>query len=89
MARPNQIAEWMASKVRTTRELHQEDVVYEIEWTFGDEFVYLNKNGNLAISKEVLKEFKKLTDGTVVWEKSDRLWRPRLPHEDPSKRQAE
>jgi hypothetical protein len=34
--------------------------------------VYENENGNLAINRQVLKEFRKLTEKTVVWERGVR-----------------
>jgi hypothetical protein len=43
---------------------------------------YMNANGNPAISKQVLKEFRALTDGTLVWERGERAWRPAKPHEE-------
>ncbi|EPL0635741.1 DUF6953 family protein [Acinetobacter baumannii] len=42
---------------------------------FGDDFVSENENGNLTISKVVLKEFRKLTEGEVVWMRSEKAWR--------------
>ena len=47
----------------------------KIEQTCGEEHVYTNKNGNFAISKDVLKEFRKLTEGKVKWERGERAWR--------------
>jgi hypothetical protein len=46
--------------------MYQETVVYEILDRFGEEFVYDNENGNLAIARPVLKEFRKLTEDSVV-----------------------
>ncbi|HFF4591027.1 TPA: DUF6953 family protein, partial [Acinetobacter baumannii] len=47
----------------------------EIQEIFGDDFVSENENGNLTISKVVLKEFRKLTEGEVVWMRSEKAWR--------------
>lgn len=42
---------------------------------FGEEYVYENENGNLAISRKVLNEFKKLKDvNGIEWDRSDRCW---------------
>ena len=36
---------------------------------------YVNENGNLAISKKVLNEFKKLKDvNGIEWDRSDKSW---------------
>ncbi|GAA5207582.1 DUF6953 family protein [Streptomyces thinghirensis] len=37
---------------------------------FDEGLTYVNDNGNLAISKEVLAAFRKLSEGTVVWERA-------------------
>src|SRR5262245_34904677 len=37
---------------------------------FGDEFVYNNQNGNLAIRQIVLGKFRKLTKGKADWSRS-------------------
>jgi hypothetical protein len=42
--------------------------------TFGDEWSYINGNGNYAISKAVLKEFNALKDRLVYWDRSTQSW---------------
>jgi hypothetical protein len=37
-----------------------------IEERFGDEFSYINDNGNLAIDKRATRAFRKLNDETVA-----------------------
>jgi len=76
------VANWMLDKIIKKRELYQNDVVYQIEEKFGSRFVYENRNGNLAINREVLKEFRKLTEKTVVWSRIEFCWRIRSA-EDP------
>lgn len=78
----------MAEELRRVRYLYQETVVYDIQSRFGDEFVYINENGNLAISREILQEFRKLTEDTVVWERGERYWRFRESYDSPGRRQA-
>ena len=68
--------------------LHQDAVVFEIQDRFGEAFVYENDNGNLAIGRAVLTEFRKLTEETVVWERGERVWRRREKHDPLGKRQA-
>jgi hypothetical protein len=74
---PADVAEWMVEQLKEEDPLYQEVVVYEIQERFGDEFVYENENGNLAISRKVLSEFRKRTERNVVWERGERLWRKR------------
>jgi len=71
------VAHWMLNQINKKRELYQNEVVYQIEDKFGPQFVYENQAGNLAISREVLKEFRKLTEETVVWYRSELCWRIR------------
>ena len=80
-----QVAAYMAQQLEKGTELYQEDVVYEIERKFGSEFVYINENGNPAIDRKVLKEFRKLTPN-AVWERGIRLWRKRESYDDRSSR---
>jgi hypothetical protein len=87
MATTNEVAKWMLQKLEKREEIAQEDIVYEIERTFGGEFVYDNDNGNPAISKKVLSAFNKLTKDTVVWESGARIWRKRTPTDAPGRQQ--
>ena len=85
---PKDVADWMHKEIRKRGLLHQCDVVYEIRDVFGEEFTYLNLNGNLAIDRRVLGEFRKLTEDTIVWDRSECFWRGRTKH-DGSRRQQE
>lgn len=81
------VAEWVLDELNRKRELYQEDAVYEIESKFGKQFTYDNENGNLAIDRAVLKEFRDLTGDDVVWERGERLWRKREKHDEPGRQQ--
>jgi hypothetical protein len=84
---PRQVAEWMVKELKKSDYfLYQEQVVHGIADTFGDEFVYTNRNGNLGISRDVLKEFRKLTQDTVVWERGQRVWRKREDYDSPGRK---
>jgi hypothetical protein len=71
-----------------SKELDQQDAVNMIRKEFGEEFLYENANGNVAIDNRVLAEFRKLTKDTVVWEKSG-YWRKRTPRDPVGKRQSD
>jgi len=86
---PHDVAEWMVEEVRRKGELHQEDAAWHIKNHFGENFVYINTNGNLAIDKKVLTEFRKLTEKDIVWVRGDRYWRLRASYDDPEKRSVE
>ena len=79
----------MLRALEERQSLYQENVVYEIATEFGEEFTYLNANGNLAIDKKVLREFRKLTEATVVWERGERMWRKRIESDPPGSRQVD
>jgi hypothetical protein len=81
------VAEWMLKQLEEKGEIYQEDIVWEIQAKFGDEFVYENENFNLAISPKVLKEFRKITADSVVWSRRERMWRKRDASDDPGRQQ--
>ena len=82
------VATFMVERLKADTYLHQETVVYEIQEKFGDDFVHINQNGNMAIEKDVLAEFRKLTGDDVVWERGERLWRKREAHDERGRRQS-
>ena len=69
------IAKWMLDELKKNGELYQADAAEHIESTFGRQYIYDNDNGNPAIDKKVLREFRKLTEGIVVWNRYDKYWR--------------
>jgi hypothetical protein len=78
MASPAEVAAWMVSQLEGKRGLYQARAVRKIRDKFGEMHVYLNANGNLAISKDVLKQFRCLTGGTVRWQRTDHCWLKRI-----------
>jgi hypothetical protein len=80
------VAEWMLQEV-IFRELDQDYAAHNIQRIFGGEFVYENANGNWAINRNVLKEFRKITGDTVVWERNSRRWRKRGTYDKPGRQQ--
>lgn len=83
------VAQWMFQSVQSDGYLFQDSAVYEINSQFGDQFTYTNPNGNLAIGKDVLKEFKKISDGKVVWQRGDKSWRTVFEDETYESRQVD
>ena len=69
------IAEWMLGEFEKKGELFQVDAVMIIEKNFGAKFIGSNDNGNQSISPKVLSEFRKLTEGSVVWSRSEFCWK--------------
>ena len=88
MATPSDVAKWMLEELNRRQDcLYQEQVVHDIESKFGDGFTYTNEDGNQAIERLVLKEFRSLTGDDVVWERSDKLWRKREDHDEAGRSQ--
>jgi hypothetical protein len=83
------VVDWMVDVLATEKVLHQDVAAAEIEQRFGVPFVYFNDNGNLAIARDVLKEFRRSTEPDVVWDRSERAWRFREKYDPKTGRQAD
>ncbi len=88
MSKHEEIANWMISQFKGNY-LYQEDIVWALSKQFGDDATYNNDNGNLAIDKKVLREFRKLTEGKVVWERGEKGWRKLSSNETYTGRQQD
>jgi hypothetical protein len=84
---PDAVARWMLAQVEAEGSLYQEEAVSDIEKLFGEVFTYENDNGNLAISRAVLKAFRKISEDDVVWEQGERMWRKRESYDEPGRQQ--
>ncbi|UPK65312.1 hypothetical protein MYP14_08350 [Rhodococcus pyridinivorans] len=73
------IAKYMIERIQEDRIWYQQEAVQEIEERFGSEWIYINDNGNPAISQKVTAKFRKLHGGTIGWERRERAW---YVHED-------
>lgn len=82
------VAKWMQQQVETHGMLFQESAVYHISRHFGTQFSEVNPNGNPAIAKIVLREFRRPNEKTVVWVWQERYWRERQPGDPPRRRVA-
>lgn len=69
-----EIARWMVEQVERRGVLYQDDAVEGIVSTFGHEWTYENENGNPAINRGVLTEFRKIKPERVEWDNSDKSW---------------
>ncbi len=83
---PADIAQWMLKEFEQSERLVQCLAAYQIRDMFGEEYVYQNENHNWAIKKEILEEFRNLTRDSVVWSRSEQLWRKRREYDPPGKR---
>lgn len=78
----------MVESINQSHILDQRVIAAQIYSKFGSEFVYTNRNGNLAINSQVLRRFRKLTEDSVVWDPQQRFWRKRRAHDPEGKRQT-
>ena len=65
--------------------LDQQRAATDIVDTFGTGFTYVTDSGNLAIEQTVLHQFRRLTEDVVVWSRSERYWRRRVPGDAPGR----
>jgi hypothetical protein len=84
---PDDVARWMRDELDRTGSLLQADAAAGIEREFGPSFIYVNENGNPAIDKRVLREFRELTGDNIIWDRWEYKWRHRQPGDAPSRRQ--
>lgn len=84
---PQEAAQWMLDELNKRKVLDQENAAWQL--TKNDKsLTYQNDNGNLAVAKNVLVEFNKLTKGDdVVWSRSERQWRFRKKYDRPGRMQ--
>ena len=65
--------------------LYQDDVVDMLVKSNCETLLRENSDGNLVLSRNLLNEFRKLTEKSVVWVKPDRYWRFRVREDEPSR----
>jgi hypothetical protein len=69
-----EIAQWPYGKIISEGAVYQLEAVHEIAEKFGEEYTYYNDNGNLAINKKVTKEFRKINQGEIEWDREEYRW---------------
>jgi hypothetical protein len=79
MSTPQAIAQWMLTQVPVSGFLSQSRVARVIRTTWGEDFVYKNKNRNWAIRPDILEAFRAITEGQLMWSRSRQAWRRRRP----------
>ncbi|MDQ0089379.1 hypothetical protein J2T12_002791 [Paenibacillus anaericanus] len=70
----NDVAEWMVNEIKFKGILSQSDAIAYVKSHFGDEFVFVNEQGNSSLSKEVKKAFRKLHAGKIAWDRDGFFW---------------
>ncbi|GAA1053948.1 DUF6953 family protein [Dietzia natronolimnaea] len=79
MAKATEIALWMIDQFKDRQTISQHTMAMGIRKNFGPEWLYRNQNGNPAIDRKVLAEFRKLRDDSIEWDRSTQDWRVKRP----------
>jgi hypothetical protein len=79
------VARWMLFQVERHGCIYQDDVVDYLVKSKSEELLRENSDGNLVVGRNVLDEFKKITETTVVWVRPDRYWRVRVAEDEPGR----
>ena len=83
------VAQWMKDEFdKKDYCLYQEEVARGIVKKFGKQFTHQKENGNPAISKKVLKIFRRLTPD-AVWSRGELGWMRRDPDDTSDSRMAD
>jgi hypothetical protein len=87
MTTPQEIADWMLQEVLREGTVYQESIASDVANKFGEEFVPMNENGNPSVRRDILNAFRKISEDSVVWMRSERAWRKREEGDDAGRRQ--
>jgi len=79
------VANWMLAELEKHGCIYQDDVVDYLVKAKMENLLRENSDGNLAVGREVLEAFRKLTESTVVWVKPDFYWRFRVAEDEPGR----
>ncbi len=82
---PSEVADWMQVKIVIDGCLYQEDVVDYLVKLQCEELLVENSDGNLSLTRNVLSAFRRLNEENVVWVKSGKYWRFRVPEDEPGR----
>lgn len=82
---PAEAATWILAQVERDTCVYQEDVVDHLVRSNAEDLLRENADGNLVVGTPTLTAFRKITESTVVWVKSERYWRLRVPEDEPGR----
>jgi len=84
---PTEIAEWLTAEILRLGAVAQADVIPAVAKRFGNRFIKVNEGGNYALAPAILKEFTKVSERAIVWDRERKLWRARQPDDGPGRQQ--
>jgi len=68
------IAEWMVEQIQNHGTLKQEDAIAYVRAEHGEEYIFTSESGNVSLSKEIKKAFRKHHAGRVAWDRDGFFW---------------
>lgn len=68
------IAEWMIEQIQNQGTLKQEDAIAYVRAQYGEAYVFTSENGNVSLSKEIKKAFRKQHGGRIAWDRDGFFW---------------
>lgn len=68
------IAEWMVNEIKFRGMLRQEEAIEHVKQHFGEQYIFVNENGNASLEKEVKKAFRKQHRGRIAWDRDGFFW---------------
>ena len=83
---PEEAAGWMLEQFEEKRFLYQEEAASHLLHLHDEQLAYYDGRGNVCVGRSVLTEFNKLTPD-AVYERTGKLWRDRLPSDQPGRQQ--
>ncbi len=78
-------SKWMLAELERAGCIYQDDVVDHLVKAKADVLLRENSEGNLVIGLALLKDFRVLTETSVVWVKSGMYWRFRVHEDEPGR----
>ena len=82
----NEAATWMLQQYKTKRFLYQEEAASYLLHIYDESLAYYDASGSVCVGKQVLSAFNKLTPD-IVYERTEKVWRDRLPTDRPGRQQ--
>ncbi len=75
MATVREVAEWLVDEITENEVVYQRAAIRAIAEQFGEQFLYQNDNGHIAIARPVLAEFRKIKEDAIQWNNGEHSWR--------------
>lgn len=79
------VACWMLAQIELETCVYQDEVVDYLIKAKREDLLTENADGNQVVGKKVLAAFRKMTETTAVWVKTDRYWRFRVAEDEPGR----